>query len=187
MSNAFQIASALCLSILFCSVGLSRPEEEPPWGQSVDGLQMSVTSTGEHVQVAFRNASDHDLTLNLGITLANGKAQLPDKIKLALTDAQGNTRVFRFFDRRYPGIAGRADPYVVPLPAGSIYTLQFTFDQFCCTETGEYGIHLLPGTNGLTARFDGSRANSMNRDMMGVSLMSFWLGTVESNTLSVQR
>ncbi|HKP47043.1 MAG TPA: hypothetical protein VJT50_10610 [Pyrinomonadaceae bacterium] len=187
MNKSFQIVSALCLCLVFFALASSQPEEATTWGESIAGLQMSLTSTGDRVQVAFKNTGAHDLTLNLGTTLGNSSVQLPDRIKLSLTTEQGKTRVFKFFDGQYPGVAGRVDPYVVPLRAGSTYTLELTFDQFWCTETGEYGIKLPAGASRLTARFDGLVANTTNSDMTGVKLMNFWQGTVESNTLRLQR
>jgi hypothetical protein len=83
-------------------------------------------------------------------------------------------------------VAGRLDDYVVPLRAGSTYTLQLSLNQFWCQETKEFSIPLLSGKNYLTAQFEGSGANAINLDMSGIKLMNFWLGKVESNTLMVR-
>ena len=99
-------------------------------GASVNGLQICISDAGSnnlHVpefQVAFRSAGNQDVTLNLGFMLANGKVQLPQNISLNVTDAAGQTRKLKFWDRRYAGVAGRLDDYVVPLPAGSTYMLK---------------------------------------------------------------
>jgi hypothetical protein len=119
--------------------------------------------------------------------MANGKVQLPNNISLNVTDAQGRIRLFKFADKRYPGVAGRLDDYIVPLRAGSTYTLQFTFDQFWCYETKEFSIHLLPGKNYLTVRFEGTGAKLDNLDIPAAKFTNFWLGKVESNTLSLER
>ena len=75
----------------------------------------------------------------------------------------------------------------MPLRAGSTYTLQFTLDQFWCNETKEFAIKLLPGRNYLTVRFEGTDARLVNLDMPAIKFMNFWLGKVESNTLSLER
>jgi len=53
------------------------------------------------------------LVLNLGSMLANGKVMFPEAVRLSLTDPAGYARELHFFDRRYPGIAGRVDDFIV--------------------------------------------------------------------------
>src|SRR6267378_357910 len=181
------LTQAICFLILLSSASASRRTEIVQWGQPVGGLQMSLASTDSNLQVALRNIGDRDVTLNLGAMMANGKVQLPSNISLNFTDAQGKTRRFKFADKRYPGVAGRLDDYIVPLRAGSTYTLQFTLDQFWCYETKEFSIHLLPGTNYLTAQYEGTAAKLVNLDMPAIKSMNFWLGKVQSNTLTLDR
>jgi hypothetical protein len=182
------VTAAICFMITFSSAHASRQSPETiQWGQSNDGVQMSLTSTNSNLQVALRNIGDRDVTLNLGAMMANGKVQLPNNISLNFTDAQGKTRLFKFADKRYPGIAGRLDDYIVPLRAGSTYTLQFTLDQFWCDETKEFSIQLRPGKNYLTVRFEGTDAKLVNLDMPAIKFMNFWLGKVQSNTLLLER
>ena len=155
-------------------------------GSAVDDVQMCLASSGSNLRLAFANVGDRDVTLNLGIMLANGKVQLPTNIAMKLADAQGKTRLFKFADKTHAVVAGRVDDYVLPLRAGSTYSLQLTLDQFWCHETKEFSIPLLPGNNYLTAQFEGTGAHAVNLDMPGVKLMNFWLGRVESNTLTLR-
>src|SRR5215471_10321693 len=89
------------------------------WGSPSDGVQMALSfpePSDSDLQLALRNVGDHDVTLNLGWMLANGKVQLPNYISLNLTDGKGKTRLFEFTDRKYSRrVAGRVDDYVVPL------------------------------------------------------------------------
>ena len=182
------VTATICFVITLSSVHASRQSSETiHWGQPNDGVQMSLTSTGSKLQLAFRNISDRDVTLNLGAMMANGKVLLPNNISLNFRDAQGKTRLFKFADKRYPAVAGRLDDYVVPLRAGSTYTLQVTLDQFWCYETKEFSIQLLPGTNYLTAQYEGTAAKLVNLDMPAIKSMNFWLGKVQSNTLTLDR
>jgi hypothetical protein len=179
-----------CLLSLTPSSTCAQTVEAPHWGQPTEGVQMSLSANdpiGSDLIVALRNVGDHDVTLNLGYMMANGKVQLPDHISLNLTDAQGKTRTFKFADKKHSFVAGRLDDYVVPLRAGSMYTLKLKLDQFWCPETKEFEIRLLPGRNQLTAQFQGSGANLVNLDMPAIKLMNFWLGKVESNTLVIER
>ena len=166
----------------------SQPgQETADCGRVVDGVQICLASSGSNLRLVFANVGDRDVTLNLGIMLANGKVQLPDRVAIKFTDAQGKTRLFKFGDKRYPGIAGWVGYYVVPVRAGSTYSLQLTLDQFWCQETKEFSIPLLPGNNYLTAQFEGTGANAVNLDMSGIKFMNFWLGKVESNILTLRR
>jgi hypothetical protein len=109
--------------------------------------------------------------------------QSPTQVTIKFTDSQRKTRRFEFFDKRYSGIGGRVDDYLVPLRAHSTYTLQLSLDQFWCQDTKEFSIPLLAGDNYLTAEFEGTGANLINGDTQGIKFMNFWRGKVESNTL----
>jgi hypothetical protein len=138
-------------------------------------------------QVALRNIGERDVTLNLGIMLANGKAQLPDRIRLSLMDAGGRIRELRFFDKRYPAIAGRVDDYVVPLRAGSTYILTLSLDQFWSPDTKEFQLKLSRGKSQIVAHFEGGKARTDNLDTPGIKFMNFWEGDLDSNALAVER
>jgi hypothetical protein len=181
------LAGSFLVTVLIAGLGSPRPQATAACGNPGNGVQMCLTSSGSNLELAFRNVGDRDVTLNLGVMMANGKVQLPNRIAVKFTDAQGKTRLFKFGDKRYPGVAGRLDDYVVPLRVGSTYTLQLTLGQFWCQETKEFSIPLLPGDNHLTAQFAGTGADAVNLDMPGIKLMNFWLGNVESNVLTIHR
>jgi hypothetical protein len=182
------VAIVISVVIAVSATDASRSSQETvDCGRAVDGIQMCLASSGSNLRLIFANVGDRDITLNLGVMMANGKVQLPNRVAIQFTDAQGKPRLFRFGDKRYPGVAGRLDDYVVPLRAGSTYSLRLTLDQFWCQETKEFSIPLLPGDNYLTAQFDGTGANAVNLDMPGIKLMNFWIGKVESNVLTLHR
>jgi hypothetical protein len=90
--NALQVSVAFLLIGFFLSPALSQSTPKRQWGAPVEGLQLSIypgESFGEF-RVAFRNVGEKDSVLNLGIMLANGRVQLPDRVTLELTDASGN-------------------------------------------------------------------------------------------------
>ena len=175
---------------LSATVATAQTVDNVQSGQPSDGVQMvlsSIDPNGSDLQLSFRNVGDHDVTLNLGVMMANGNVQLPSYVSLIFTDAKSQTRVFKFADKKHPGVAGRLDDYVVPLRAGSVYMLKLSLNQFSCQETKEFEIPLLPGKNQLTAQFQGSGARFANLDMAAIKLMNFWFGRVESNTLTIER
>jgi hypothetical protein len=188
------IVACLFLNLLLSSAS-SRVQSigNVQWGATVDGLQMSISASGAHdldvpeFQVALRNAGKQDVSVNLGHMLANGKVQLPENISLNLTDDGGKTRKLKFFDRRYPGVAGRVDDYVVPLRAGSTYTLNLSLDQFWSPDTKEFELKIFPAKYQIMAQFEGGGAKTSNLDVPGIKLMNFWLGKLQSNIMVVER
>lgn len=182
------VVALISVVIAVAAADASQPQQKTAdCGHIVDGVQICLASSDSNLRLVFANVGDRDVTLNLGIMLANGKVQLPDRVAIKFTDAQGKSRLFKFGDKRYGAIAGRVDDYVVPLRVGSTYSLQLTLDQFWCQETNEFSIPPLPGNNYLAAQFEGVGANAVNLDMPGIKLMNFWLGKVESNILTLHR
>lgn len=186
--RSFILVSIVASVLILSSANRSHASQKfTDCGQPVGGIRLCLYSAGPgDLEVALQNVSERDVILNFGIMLGNGRVQLPNYISLNFTDAHGKTRVFKFNDKRYPGVAGRIDDYVVPLSAGSTYALHLTLDQFWCQETNEFSIPLLPGKNLLTAEFEGNGAKASNLDTPGIKLMNFWRGTVESNTLTLE-
>jgi hypothetical protein len=192
------IGFGVIITYLFLNLSLSSASSRVQsignlqWGAPVNGLQLSISDAHSNnlqvpeFQVAFLNAGEQDVTLNLGFMLANGKVQLPQNISLNVTDAAGQTRKLKFLDRRYPGVFGRLDDYVVPLRAGSTYTLKLRMDQFWSPDTKEFELNFSPGKYQITAQFEGGGAKISNPDVIGIKLMNFWLGKVQSNMMVVE-
>jgi hypothetical protein len=186
MNKTLLTFAVLLLVVIAVSGSDAAASSQEDCGRAVEGVQMCLASSGSNLRLAFSNVGDRDVTLNLGIMLANGKVLLPNNIAMKVTDAQGKTRLFKFDDKSHASIAGRVDDYVLALRAGSTYSLQLRLDQFWCHETKEFSIPLLSGSNYLTAQFEGTGAHAVNLDMPGVKLMNFWLGKVASNTLTLR-
>jgi len=134
-------------------------------------------------EVALENTGTADFVINLGYMLANGKVMFPSSVRLILTDPSGQTRELEYFDRKYPGVAGRIDDFIVALRVGSVYTLRTTMDHYWSPSTKELDVPLASGRYRILARFQGEGARTTNLDMPGMALMNFWKGTVQSNAL----
>lgn len=166
--------------------------KELPWGISLEGLALSISvnekvaSSPRDVKLVLRNVTDHDLTINLG-QMFNGDEQRPSSLSflLNLVDAQGHARKVRFFSRQ-GFAAGRIDPYIIHLTTGSPYALTIRLNRFLCLETREWGISLAPGKNQLTAQFEGQKPGLVNLDQPEINSLNFWLGKLQSNTITVE-
>ena len=163
-------------------------------GQTSQELKMTVRfdraagnqSKASRFKVDLQNVGDHDLVLNLGFMLANGRRQYPDAIILTIIDPQGNARQF---DLIGPGaIAGRLDPLIVPLPTGSTFSLPVDLDKYWAAAPKDFDYKFQRGTYSLEARFSGKTVSSQeaNLDVKGIALMPYWTGTVTSNQLQFE-
>jgi len=170
----------------------SMPLGTADWGTANDGLRMTIQAAASaserpedrHFYIALENTGDSDVVINLGYMTQAGRVMFPDAIRLFLTDPQGATRELQYFDRRYPGIAGRVDDFVVALRTGSVYAIRVSLDHYWSSATKEFGIKLDRGRYRVEARFDGQGARSLNLDTPGIGLLNFWKGTVRSNSLA---
>ena len=130
------------------------------WGKAVSGLQMTIyldhaegaPSKAPKFRVELRNAGQNDLVVNLGMMLANGKRQYPNAVALTLTDAQGKSRRL---DLREPAmIAGRVDPFVVPIPVDATFSIPVNLDAYWPAASKEgFDYKLKPGNYSLEAQF----------------------------------
>lgn len=181
------VASLLVLGGLSAAL---KPRAET-WGEAVRGLQMTIyLDQAEGVpprvpkfRAELRNAAQNDLVVNLGMMLANGKMQYPNAVVLVLKDAQGKSRRL---DLREPGaIAGRVDPFVLPVPAGATFSILVDLDKYWAAESKEFDYKLKPGIYSLEAQFTGRSVSQQeaNLDVKGIALMPYWTGTVASNQL----
>ena len=154
-------------------------------------LSMSLSVTTPHnpqgnpvFHITLENIAEDDVMVNLGKMLANGRIHLPDAIRLTLTDPQGQSRELHFSDRKYPGVAGRIDDYVVPLRAGSTYTIPLDLDGFWCPQTKGFRLRLKPGEYRVRAQLTGKGVHYVNGDTEGMKRMNYWTGKVQSDEVT---
>ncbi|MGE3274536.1 MAG: hypothetical protein AB7O67_05455 [Vicinamibacterales bacterium] len=163
-----------------------RERELPPpaWGPTVDGLRIGLVLAADPgrqgLDIVLQNVGDADFVLRLGSMLANGKVMWPTAITLFLTAPTGATCERVFVDRRYPGVAGRLDDYIVAMRPASSYSFRVTLSDYPKPGATRFDMTLPRGRYILRARFDGKGAQHLNSDTPGVKLLNFWRGQVES-------
>lgn len=160
--------------------GAGNFEKLPICGNLDGGLVLCLSQTsGGAVLAEIRNVGTEDTVLNLGIMLANGHKQYPTALQLVVTD-QGGTDYRPVMDA--PGIvAGRMDPFVVPLPAGASYIVHLQLSKID---------QVMNPSKQYTARveFKGKAVpqEATNLDSKGIALMPYWTGTTTSNTIPLR-
>ena len=137
-------------------------------------------------RVDLENTGDKDLMLNLGMMLANGKVMMPEDVHLILVDARGESKELLFTDRRHHVVAGRVDDFVVPLRAGSAYSLRLSLNDYWCPQTKEFEIALQPGEYRIHAVLNATGARHVNLDTEGMKLMNYWTGSLCSAPVVVK-
>ena len=134
-------------------------------------------------RVELQNAGKRDLTLNLGIALANGKKQYPDALVLLITDPEGKARQFDLIGPA--GVAGRLDPLILPLPVGCTFSLPVDLGKYWAAQSKEFEYKFRPGRYSIQARLTGRAVSQQeaNLDVKGIALMPYWTDTATSNLL----
>lgn len=162
---------------------LKSKDASGEFGEAVGGLRIQLQLAGKeggkspsHCAVVMENVGDTDLNVNLGISLANGKSHHPVALRLMVIEREITTRL----SYGQPRMAGRLDPFVIPLPIGSRYTLRCPLDKFVLTEGGER-FDFTAKDFRVEAELAGRPVTETNSDMQGLTLMQFWQGAVQSN------
>lgn len=184
------VRAGISLALLVSLLAAKADGTSLPPGQAealVQDLQLSISSNGfdkqgqPELQLEFQNVSERDISVKLGIMLGNGRSQHPTNLMLNLTDSEGMKRELQF---KAPFIAGRVDDYVVPLRAGSTYSLKLKLNQFWSSKSNEFGVKLASGKNLITVHFDGTDISET--DSLKLVHMGIWKGTIESNALTIE-
>ncbi len=180
--------AVVCLLVL--ALGPVKANEETPVeGKAVGGLRLRLefppAESGKKLQsqcnLVLENVGDSDLNVLLGISLANGKSYHPVAIRLFARSKGNKTRTLIY---PQPRVAGRIDPFVLPLLAGSSYVLPCEFDKYADAETGA-PIDLTSKDYQITAELHGEAVTKTNQDMQGLALTPYWQGKVRSNEVQL--
>lgn len=184
-------AVTTCLALLvFVGCDQSGPQvpaSRPAWGPAVNGLRIGIApaepdSSGTlRFHVTLENVGDAGYFLDLGMVLANGYGPMwPSAVRLLLAEENGATRELRFADGP---VAGRMDALLVCMRAGSTHSLLLSIDEFWSPGTNEFRLQLKNGAYRISASFLGRAVEQTNLDMVGLTVLKFWTGTVQSREL----
>lgn len=187
-SKLIRICVAVAWLLIFALGCVEADEQAPTYGKAVGGLrirlQLPAAEKGKKLppqcEVVLENVGESDLNLNLGYSLANGKSHHPTALRLLALSKEDKARTLIYSIR----VAGRVDPFVVPLPAGSTYTLRIAFDKFSDSGTGEPA-DLTAKDYRIAAEFVGEAVSKTNPDVKRLTLMQYWQGKARSNDVQL--
>jgi hypothetical protein len=129
MKAAFLHAIIVILTATVSAQQNNPNEASQPCGQGVDGIALCLSRSGEPdgLTLEVRNVGEKDAVFNLGMVLANGARQYPTAITLIFSTGGGPIP----HGLAGPGvIAGRVDPFIMPLPGGAALTLSLHPSQY---------------------------------------------------------
>lgn len=184
--------SILLLFLSTTAVGQGNsPDTTIGCGAVVEGIALCLSPSAQsgRVTLELRNTGPKDAILNLGIMLANGARQYPSAISLTLTDATG--KVHQGVLAEPVIVAGRLDPFIVPLPNGASLILPLDLTKYALYTSGQIEELRPDPTKPYTVRaqFTGkgiSQAEA-NLDVKGLALMLYWTGIALSNTVATTK
>jgi hypothetical protein len=129
MRTRSHLGTLQCLAYLSCLVVL------PAFGQTPQvemTLQCRSPAKGAELRITLRNTGAKDINLVLGMTLGNGREYFADALFLEVKRRDSDVvESYQYADPgRSAAIAGRVDPWIVPLPAGSEFSITRPVSQF---------------------------------------------------------
>ena len=180
----------ICSTAILSEGAITGPFAQFAWGEKLDGLRIVISQVNQQKEnnydkprfnIALQNIGKKDLVLNLGIMLANGKEQYSTAVTLIFTDPNGKSCEFHNNIGRHPGIAGRVDPFIVPLAVGCTYILRADFDNYWSVSPAGLPVSLPKGRYTVVAVFNGKAATFKQTGVYTQDL--YWNGTIKSKEI----
>jgi hypothetical protein len=179
--------SSIALAILIVIFSSQVANAQNTSSQSDLRAVLKVVPNGSSIpvfEVELANTGEHDQILNLGYMV--GGRQFAYAIHLSLKGTQNHIELLDL--KGPPYVAGRVDPWVVPLPKGARIILPINLAEY-----GDYSpeqkfidTELKPGRYFLSAEYRGERVEHSNLDCRGIVAFRYWLGRVDSNEISFE-
>jgi hypothetical protein len=144
-------------------------------------LAVSCGARQNQIRVAMQNNGNADTAVVLGTTLGAGGLYVPYNLTFEITRPRGGTEKLIYHPLWLPAvIAGRLDPWLLPLPRQSTFTLTLPAMDFF---SGKDRYQPQRGDE-LRVTFMGNRVDDdPNGGMPDLRLWRVWTGTAKSNVL----
>ena len=167
------IVGIIPLSVVNGELAIIRPPS------SIIELGLSPADGSQVIELTLTNKGPDDALLNLGQTIAGWK-YFSTAIQLQATDDQGHEHTLQFMGGP-PAVAGRVDPFVVPLPVNAKYALRLELSQYVQEDFSS----LRKGTWILQASYEGKQAKWGNSMTEGMNVFHCWSGKIKSPRIKI--
>src|SRR5688572_19115290 len=120
MGTRSRAGSSAFLAFLLCADAMSATEKTP---QVELALQCIAAAKEPDLRITLRNTGTGDANVVFGTTLGNGRTYHAEALLLEVKRGDGNPiEDFQIADST-PSTAGRLDPWIVPLPQASEFSI----------------------------------------------------------------
>jgi hypothetical protein len=180
MRTKWQAGSSAVLALLLCGGATPAAEKTP---QVELGLQCLAAANGPELRVALKNTGTGDANVVFGITLGNGRTYHASALVLEVKRRDGDAiESFQTADSSY-SVAGRLDPWIVPLPVGSEFSITRPIGVFRSPDNTPLSIS---GSMELRVKVISRRENRpRGDDAVGPGLVHVLPGDLQSAWISV--
>jgi hypothetical protein len=111
----------------------------------------------------------------IGIILGNDRKYLPEHVGFTLKRTGEADVNFDWFDPSVPGIAGRVDSWLIPLPSRAKYSVPVVVPN---------GFqHLFSRPADVVVRLMTQNLRDLNGDLQGLTFIRVWTGTLTSDAV----
>lgn len=170
--------------LLACIVSLLSAQASAQTPEIVMTLECSGSPNAVTLRLTLRNVGPVDTALVLGNSVGNGYRYLADSLTLDVKEPDSATAErFQYFDPSVPGVAGRLDPWIVPLPTASLLSLERPLAHFWA-----HGKPLSLGENPVDIRVNLSARGDRrvaDQEVAGVALVHVFVGDLATEWVRV--
>lgn len=180
MNSANTLISLIGLLVL-CSTSLAQ-ETMPP--VEIE-LQCKAQANLSDLTFTLRNPGTADTAVVLGSTLGNGSVYLAQALSIEVRFVgTSSSSTFIYFNRDHALVAGRQDPWILPLPARSEFSLTIRSEDFWLTDLNK-PLSDMRDIAEINAHLTAGKIVDVSLDMPGVALTRVWIGEAQSSALPV--
>ncbi len=127
----------------------------------------------------LENVGSEPTAVVIGSILGNDKKYLPNGLQFTLRRSGVPDTEFDWFDPSVPGVAGRIDPWLVPLPVDASYSVAVSIPK---------GLQYLFSTPAdIRVRLTTQGVGKPNLDLQGLQLIHVWVGALTSDWIPFPR
>ena len=131
------------------------------------------------LRFTIRNVRVAPTAVVIGTILGNDQKYLPDSLMMTVRRAGVPDTKLTYVDRSVAVIAGRLDPWLIPLPPSASYSVVVPARNFRLTPNLEEEPFSAPAD--LQLNLTTREIGRPNGDVQGLSLIHVWLGTLTSD------
>lgn len=177
--NRFQLAVVCGMGCLFAPILAAQTEE------AVVQLEIQCTAQESVIDliITVRNSGTKDTAIVLGEARGNGQVYLPSAL-YAVVNMTGDAKEHNlfYFNRAHAFVAGRVDPWIVPLPATSSFSVSVQSEHLWSSELNA-SLKDMPAISKIRLGVVARAIEFVNADTTGLKLMHLFVGDVKSKVV----